>query len=64
MSYIFNFCIETAKVFVPKLLFLNFFPIYNNYNIKDPIGNKPTGFMGYPGEQCLYFCKQCFHKNL
>ena len=25
----FNFCIETAKVFVPKLLFLNFFPIYN-----------------------------------
>ena len=23
--YFFNFCIETAKVFVPKLLFLNFF---------------------------------------
>ena len=26
MSYIFNFCIETAKVFVPKLVFFfNFF---------------------------------------
>ena len=52
---------------MPKLLFLYFFLFLHFFIINYPSITSRTpleimGFMGYPDEQCPYFCKQCFHK--